>query len=144
MPFKVDSIYINCPGLNIQRCITYIYVHVCGYLFSTVVCYGYVCLVCVYMHVCMLMRIPSCIDLMPCHLFVSHVLIFSYMHTYWINDLKFLISIADIQCHCSEALGSFGVAKEEGEWCGVLYIPPWNILSTQVIPGDVGRNLGYL
>ena len=39
------------------------------------------------------MRIPSCIDLLPCHLFVSHVLIFfSYMYTYWINDFWFLIS----------------------------------------------------
>ena len=30
--------------LNIHRCITYTYVHVCVYLFCTVVCYGYVCL----------------------------------------------------------------------------------------------------
>ena len=76
--------------LNIQRCITYTYVHVCGYLFSTVVCYGYVCLFvytctsacsCVYLH--------SCIDLLHCHRFVSHVLIFSYMYTYWTHDFWF-------------------------------------------------------
>ena len=48
--------------------------------------------VCVYMHVCVLMRIPRCIDLLPCHLLISHVLIFSYMYTYWINDFWFLIS----------------------------------------------------
>ena len=30
--------------LNFQRCITYTNVHVCGYLFSTLVCYEYVCL----------------------------------------------------------------------------------------------------
>ena len=48
--------------------------------------------VCVCMHVCVLMRIPSCIDLLPCHLFVSQVWIFSYMYTtYWINDFWFLI-----------------------------------------------------
>ena len=75
--------------LNIQRCITYTYVHVCGYLFSTVVCYGYVCLVCVYMQVCVLMRIPSCIDLLPCHLFVSHV--FFFLYVYLLNKW-FLIS----------------------------------------------------
>ena len=80
------------PRLNIQRCITYTYVHVCGYLFSTVVCYGYVCLVCVYMQVCVLMRIPSCIDLLPCHLFVSHVLIF-FLYVYILNKW-FLISEA--------------------------------------------------
>ena len=84
-------IYIyKLSRLNIQRCITYTYVHVCGYLFSNVVCNGYVCLVCVYMQVCVLMRIPSCIDLLPCHLFVSHVLIF-FLYVYLLNKW-FLIS----------------------------------------------------
>ena len=46
--------------------------------------------VCVYMHVCVLMRIPSCIDLLPCHLFVSHVLIF-FLYVYLLNKW-FLIS----------------------------------------------------
>ena len=89
-PSKLTAYIYQLSRLNIQRCITYTYVHVCGYLFSTVVCYGYVCLVCVYMQVCVLMRIPSCIDLLPCHLFVSHLLFFSYMYTYWINDFWFL------------------------------------------------------
>ena len=49
-----------------------------------------VCL-CIHARVCVLMRITSCIGLLPCHLFVSHVLIFfSYMYTYWINDFWFL------------------------------------------------------
>ena len=45
-PSKLTHIY-QLSRLKIQRCITYTYVHVCGYLFSTVVCYGDVCLVCV-------------------------------------------------------------------------------------------------
>ena len=45
-PSKLTAfIYIyQLSILDIQRCTTYTYVHVCGYLFSTVVCHGYVCL----------------------------------------------------------------------------------------------------
>ena len=44
-PSKLTAYIYQLSRLNIQRCITYTYVHVCGYLFSTVVCYGSVCLV---------------------------------------------------------------------------------------------------
>ena len=85
MPFKIDSIYIyiyiyiNCPGLNVtRRCITYIYIYIyiyiCGYCHPIKACYGYVS-VCVCMHFCVLMRMPSCNNLLYWHLFISHVLI---------------------------------------------------------------------
>ena len=76
--------------LNIQRCMTYKYVHVCGYLFSTVVCCAYFCL---FVYTCTSvcsMRIPSCIDILPGHLFVHHVLIF-FLCVYLLNKW-FLIS----------------------------------------------------
>ena len=59
--------------------------------------------VCVYRHVCVLMRIPSCIDILPCHLFVSYVLILPYMYTYWINYFWFLISRNHYITHTSHA-----------------------------------------
>ena len=93
-PSKLTA-YISVVRLNIQRCITYTYVHVWGYLFSTIVCYGYVCLVCVYMQFCVLMSIPSCIDLWACHLFVSHVLIF-FLYVYLFNKW---FQISDNQFH---------------------------------------------
>ena len=92
--------------LNIQRCVTYTYVHVCGYLFSTVVCYGYVCLFvytctsacsCVYLDV---LTYCLAICLFPMCWF------FSSMYTYWINDFWFLKSSHGIfqginPCHLS-------------------------------------------
>ena len=71
------------------------YVHMCTCLWIFILYRSMLSVrvsVCVYMQVCVLMRIPSCIDLLPCHLFVSHVLIFIYIYTYWINDFWFLIS----------------------------------------------------
>ena len=59
------------------------------------------------MQVWVLMRIPSCIDLLPCHLFVSHVLIFFFLYVYILNkwflisDFWFLISD-----FCNNILGS--------------------------------------
>ena len=75
------------------------YVHICTCLWILILYRSMLWVrvsVCVYMHVCVLIRIPSCIDLFPCHLFVSHVLIF-YLYTYWINDFWFLISVARSQ-----------------------------------------------
>ena len=43
-PSKLTAYIYQLSRLIIQRCITYTCLHVCGYLFSTVVCYRYVCL----------------------------------------------------------------------------------------------------
>ena len=86
--------------LNIQRCITYTYVHVCGYLFSTVVCYGYVCL---FVYTCK--SACSCVYLAVLTYCLAICMFtmwwfFSYMYTYWINDFWFLISLFYFICRC--------------------------------------------
>ena len=89
-PSKLTA-YISIFPTYYQRCITYTYVHACGYSFSTVVCYGYVCLLvytwksaclCIYLAV---LAYCLAICLFPMYWF------FSYMYTYWTNDFWFLL-----------------------------------------------------